>query len=82
MIPDIEVLAPGAAVVVILVFLVQFLVNFVKRQQQVIQNHIVASTEAQKALRVQGEAQIKATQEQTAVFRELLGYLKGQRNAG
>ena len=68
--------------VAILIFLVQFLVRFVQKQQQVIQDHIIAHTEAQKALRVLTEEQVKATQEQTAVFRELLGYLKGQRAAG
>ncbi|MFQ6029961.1 MAG: hypothetical protein ACE5Q6_21010, partial [Dehalococcoidia bacterium] len=78
MIPSLEVLAPSAAVVAILIFLVQFLVRFIQKQQQVIQDHIMASTEAQKALRLLGQEQVKATQEQTAVFRELLGYLKGQ----
>ena len=75
---SLEVLAPSAAVVAILVFLVQFLTRFVLKQQHLIQSHIMANTEAQKALKVSSQEQVKATREQTAVFQELLGYLKGQ----
>ena len=79
MISNVEVVGTGAAVVAILVFLVQFLTRFVLKQQQVIASHILANTAAQQALQMLGAEQVKATREQTAVFQELLGYLKGQR---